>query len=165
MRAADAAVLVARRAPIVERFELVIPGPPQPKERPRFNAWMADGEVRRRTRTSTRTRLAEDYARRVWIDAGAPRLPEAPLRVWLGFYLSRPSAHYNRAGISPRGHREATAAKGPDVDNLAKLVLDALNGLAWPDDRYIVELRVWKRLEDAKGRARTEVRAEVVTEA
>lgn len=28
-----------------------------------------------------------------------------------------------------------------DLDNLVKLVLDALNGLAWEDDRQVVTLR------------------------
>lgn len=32
----------------------------------------------------------------------------------------------------------------PDVDNVAKLVLDALNGVAWVDDRQVVGLTVLK---------------------
>ena len=31
-------------------------------------------------------------------------------------------------------------AKSPDLDNYVKLILDALNGLLWEDDRYIVEM-------------------------
>lgn len=33
----------------------------------------------------------------------------------------------------------------PDVDNLAKSLLDALNGVAYNDDAQIVDLRVQKR--------------------
>ena len=33
----------------------------------------------------------------------------------------------------------------PDVDNIAKIVLDALNGVAFADDRYITSLNVKKR--------------------
>lgn len=33
----------------------------------------------------------------------------------------------------------------PDVDNVAKLVLDALNGVAYVDDKQIVELNVIKK--------------------
>lgn len=33
----------------------------------------------------------------------------------------------------------------PDVDNIAKCYLDALNGAAYEDDRQIVELRVLER--------------------
>ena len=32
----------------------------------------------------------------------------------------------------------------PDVDNVAKLVLDALNGVAWEDDQQVVGLTVLK---------------------
>ena len=34
--------------------------------------------------------------------------------------------------------------KRPDVDNMAKAVLDALNGLAWADDSQIVRLSITK---------------------
>lgn len=33
----------------------------------------------------------------------------------------------------------------PDADNVAKLVLDALNGAAWEDDTQVVSLSVVKR--------------------
>ncbi len=32
----------------------------------------------------------------------------------------------------------------PDVDNITKLVLDALNGVLWVDDAQVVNLSVWK---------------------
>lgn len=32
----------------------------------------------------------------------------------------------------------------PDLDNVAKIVLDSLNGIAYADDKQIVELRVKK---------------------
>lgn len=35
--------------------------------------------------------------------------------------------------------------KRPDVDNLTKSVLDALNGVAWADDSQIVQLSVVKQ--------------------
>lgn len=40
----------------------------------------------------------------------------------------------------------------PDIDNIAKLVLDALNGIAWHDDAQVVELAVTKtvRLRDVQ---------------
>ena len=41
------------------------------------------------------------------------------------------------------GPREPRCAK-PDCDNLAKAVLDALNGVLWQDDSQVVELSVSK---------------------
>jgi Holliday junction resolvase RusA-like endonuclease len=35
--------------------------------------------------------------------------------------------------------------KKPDIDNIAKIILDGLNGIAWDDDKQIVELLVGKR--------------------
>lgn len=37
--------------------------------------------------------------------------------------------------------------KKPDTDNIAKIVLDALNGLAYPDDKQVVELHVIKEYD------------------
>ena len=39
--------------------------------------------------------------------------------------------------------------KKPDADNLAKAILDALNGVAYPDDAQIVKLTVRKRYGEA----------------
>jgi crossover junction endodeoxyribonuclease RusA len=33
-----------------------------------------------------------------------------------------------------------------DLDNLSKLILDALNGIAWEDDRQVIELHSFKIL-------------------
>lgn len=35
-------------------------------------------------------------------------------------------------------------AKSPDLDNYVKLILDALNGILWEDDRFIVEMHSGK---------------------
>lgn len=43
----------------------------------------------------------------------------------------------------------------PDVDNVAKLVMDALNGIAWEDDRQVTYLAVTKS-------ARTRLRSEMM---
>lgn len=33
----------------------------------------------------------------------------------------------------------------PDLDNVAKAILDACNGIVWADDKQVVELRITKR--------------------
>jgi Holliday junction resolvase RusA-like endonuclease len=66
---------------------------------------------------------------------GNPGLLTGPLRVDLFFVLPRP--------------RKATdtgqATRKPDLDNLTKTILDALNGIAWVDDAQVVELKATKR--------------------
>lgn len=39
--------------------------------------------------------------------------------------------------------------KKPDIDNIVKAVLDALNGVAWVDDKQICELTAAKRYADS----------------
>jgi Holliday junction resolvase RusA-like endonuclease len=38
--------------------------------------------------------------------------------------------------------------KKPDIDNITKSVLDALNGIAWEDDKQVVRISVGKRYEN-----------------
>ena len=37
----------------------------------------------------------------------------------------------------------------PDIDNLAKFVLDSLNGIAYKDDCQVVKLVVYKLMDNA----------------
>ena len=45
----------------------------------------------------------------------------------------------------------------PDLDNIAKAVLDGLNGLAFDDDKQVVSLKVSKRY-DHEARIEVEIR-------
>ena len=47
--------------------------------------------------------------------------------------------------------------KKPDIDNIAKAILDGLNGIAYGDDNQISELEIQKLYDS---RARTEVEIE-----
>ncbi len=49
----------------------------------------------------------------------------------------------------------------PDVDNITKSILDALNGVAYYDDSGVIELKVSKEYGDS---ARVEVEIECLTE-
>lgn len=46
---------------------------------------------------------------------------------------------------------------GPDVDNVQKIVLDALNGITWKDDRY-----VWGQASALQPRDRKNPRVEII---
>jgi len=39
----------------------------------------------------------------------------------------------------------------PDVDNLAKLIKDAIKGVVWVDDARVCDLHIWKRYGDRPG--------------
>ena len=66
---------------------------------------------------------------------------DQPLRVELGFVILRPEKFRRRALCDVK----------PDLDNLTKSVLDALNKIVWVDDCRIVELTVRKRWSGGRG--------------
>lgn len=47
--------------------------------------------------------------------------------------------------------------KKPDADNIGKIILDSLNGIAYKDDSQIVELRVIKRYTEVDERVEFEL--------
>ena len=77
-------------------------------------------------------------------DGGGVWFGEAPLRVVINIYRALPNSYKRktREVVQPDTFK-------PDIDNLAKAILDALNGIAWVDDAQIVGLEVhkWARRE------------------
>lgn len=65
---------------------------------------------------------------------GNYRTLSGPLKVNIAFSLPKPKR--------PRSEFPITR---PDIDNLAKAILDALNGVAWEDDGLICNLSLEKR--------------------
>ena len=78
---------------------------------------------------------------------------EASLSVTLILRLRRPLSHF-RAGrretctLKAGAPASLTSVTRTDVDNLAKFVLDACNGLLYEDDRQIQNLHVIKQLDN-----------------
>jgi Holliday junction resolvase RusA-like endonuclease len=72
---------------------------------------------------------------------------EIPIAVRVTAYYARPKDHFLKSGeLSAKGKRSIVPMKTPDLDNVVKLVLDGLNGIAFKDDRQVqsVEgLRYW----------------------
>lgn len=112
-----------------------VPGNPVPKGRPRLGKGHAY--------TPKRTVEAENVVRSVAQLAGV--IPIAgPIVMYLDFFLPIPKAWAKvKTQSAMLGTLRPTTK--PDTDNLGKLVLDGLNGLAFADDAQIVELicRKW----------------------
>ena len=96
--------------------------------------------------TDTKTR-SEKQAVAAWaLEAGA-RVMEGPVDVRLTAYLRIPqSVSKKRRADMLSGAERPT--KKPDGDNLAKLTMDALNGVCWRDDVQVVDLTVRKFWSD-----------------
>lgn len=68
-----------------------------------------------------------------------------PVMVILRLVVARPPSHRKRDGsLNTRGDREPWPRGKPDVDNVAKLALDAIKGYAIDDDSNVVHLTVSK---------------------
>ena len=79
----------------------------------------------------------------------APASPfEGPLKVDLDFWIPRPKSHYGtgkNSHVLKEQHSDGYHTQKPDIDNLRKLVMDALNGVFWVDDSQICQGRTIKR--------------------
>lgn len=76
-----------------------------------------------------------------------------PVTLTIKFYLKRPNKDFvggQRGAGRLRSGLPLAAPITPDIDNLAKLVLDSCNGLLYHDDRQVVKLAALK-LRDNKG--------------
>ena len=67
-----------------------------------------------------------------------------PVAVELRFAMPRPKSHFGAKGLKPSA--PVAHVGKPDVDNLAKLILDQLtrSGNVWRDDSQVVSLTVHK---------------------
>lgn len=93
-----------------------------------------------------------ERVREAWKAAGSPTV-EGGLVVTVRGYWSRPKSHYRTKAMLLRP--DAPRFPRPDVDNLVKGILDALQGHAFEDDNQVVALA-----ECSKGfsaQARTEI--------
>jgi Holliday junction resolvase RusA-like endonuclease len=76
-----------------------------------------------------------------------PAYFSGPLACMLRFTFARPRSHCTGAGVLRKGSPLVHVFK-PDVDNLAKFVMDALSGVYYRDDRQITYLCVEKKYGD-----------------
>jgi Holliday junction resolvase RusA-like endonuclease len=120
-------------------IQFFIPGPPVAKGRPR----VASIGGHARAYTPSKTQRAETCFLAQAL-AHKPATPlTGPLAVSVLLALPVPASWpKKRKEEALEGLRYPTGR--PDCDNLAKLVLDALNGVFWGDDAQIVNLRVTK---------------------
>lgn len=79
-------------------------------------------------------------------DGGA--LLTGPVAVELAFRLPRPKGHHGARGLRPSA--PVWPATKPDLDKLARAVLDACTGLVWTDDSQVVDLGLRKRYADGE---------------
>ena len=117
-----------------------IPGEPQGKERPKF----ARAGAHVKTYTPEKTVVYESRVRFEYIRHCKVRFPEdAVLEVDITAVFSIPkrTPKKNLAGMLDGSVRPT---RKPDVDNIVKIILDALNGVVYKDDAKVVAVTARK---------------------
>lgn len=120
-------------------MEFIVEGEPQGKARPRFS---------RRSETvytPSKTARYEKEIRQAYIAAGGKMIPEGSyVAVTVDAYFRIPKSYTKRKRLACE-HNINRPNKKPDIDNVLKVVLDALNKVAYEDDKQVIEVicRKW----------------------
>jgi len=126
--------------------QIVVAGKPDPMPRARFNRQTGFAY------TPKDARLKKGAFTDAWLEAGHGMFDrDTPLRCEVEATFPRPASHFgtgkNAGLLKDRfvSARPGGGQNGGDVDNLAKLPIDALEGIAFGNDSQIAELTVVKR--------------------
>lgn len=132
--------------------ELTILGEPMGKQRPRFSTY--NGFVRTHTPKETanyESMVVFEYKQKY---ENMVFCVNDEIKVVIEAYFQIPKGHYkfhkrtNTIDLDKSGEMMKSGlvrpTKKPDTDNIAKIILDSLNGIAYPDDSQVVDLQVKK---------------------
>jgi len=132
----------------------MLAGTPVPDGRPRF------ARAGKFTRTYIPKKVT-DYRQKLKVAylKVYPRLAplEGAISVKIGVAIPRPLSHFGtgrNAGIIKERFKKVHHVQKPDCDNFAKMVMDALNGVAYLDDSQCIKLSVdkyWTHGESNEG--------------
>lgn len=114
---------------------IIIPGKPKGKKRPRHGR---NGAVY----TPNDTKEYERQVGEIWKTTGG-EIFHGAVKVCITAYFGIPKSAPKSATLAMcDGTRRPTIK--PDIDNIEKIVLDGLNGIAYDDDKQVVEVHKWK---------------------
>ena len=127
-------------AKIEKKISLTIPGEPRGKQRPR---WQKFG-----TYTPKETVSYEAYIKELFAIKYPDFIPldsALTVKIWAGLLMPK-STSKKKEGMMKLGILEPT--KRPDVDNILKAVMDALEKLAYKNDSQICHVVIDKDYSD-----------------
>lgn len=93
--------------------------------------------------TPERTAMYENWVKSVYINRVGDKLLYGPIRATIEAYYGIPKSKSKKAK-ELMSNQVTRPTKKPDADNIAKAILDSLNGIAYKDDSQVVELIVIK---------------------
>lgn len=131
-------------------IDFMIPGPPQGKARAR--TFYNQRAQHMSSITPEKTVLYENLIKTRFLEASEHQsLPftmfEGPLEVTIKCFFEPPKST-SKKNREKMLNNEISPTKKPDIDNICKVVLDALNGIAYRDDTQVVQLHAEKWYND-----------------
>lgn len=120
--------------------KIIIYGEPVAKGRPRFQVRGKFVQTYTPSKTLKEEKRIKEELKK-WYK-GEPI--ECPLAITLSFNFGIPKS-YTKKKVKELEEKLWVHSKKPDCDNLAKLVLDAMNGIIYKDDCQIYSLHITKR--------------------
>ena len=123
-------------------IHFVIEGRPQPQGRPRAVRMGAGVRMYDPPKSKAYKQMVSAKVRSYMNINGIQTITE-PLAVHLNFYFTPPKS-YSKKRIRAIEAKKELFTKKPDVDNLAKSILDSCNDLLFKDDSQIIGLTIGK---------------------
>lgn len=127
------------------KFDFIIEGEPVGKSRPRWS----NGHVY----TPRKTQEYEEKVALAYRAAGGIQFDEEDeICVVIDAYFKIPKSFTGGKRVAAM-HKVIRPTKRPDVDNVIKSILDGLNGVAYADDKQVVDVVCRKHYSPDKGYA------------
>lgn len=138
-------------------MKITISGDPMGKQRPKVAVLGTSKYAHAYTPKETvnyESRVVHEF-KQIWTaseDKTYPFEPGEEIYATITAYFALQKTHYKKKGINAEGlaklEGKINPMKAPDCDNIAKICLDALNGLAYKDDSQITCLLVMKKYSE-----------------
>lgn len=121
------------------KYEFEVPGEVVGKERPRINTYT--GRVYTPNKTKDYEYLVQQYFKLKYLKH---EMIEGRASIDIVAYLKIPKST-SKIKSQEMLENKISPIKKPDADNIAKIILDAMNGLVFKDDNQISKISVEKR--------------------
>lgn len=128
---------------------IIVEGYIRGKQRPRFNS------KTRRTYTPQDTVNYENWVKMCYKQQSNKKL-EGSIKATIIAYFAIPKS-YSKKRVQAIREGVEYPCKTPDIDNCIKIILDSLNGIAYSDDKQVVEITAIKRWTEGTERVEFEL--------
>lgn len=126
------------------RLAFTVPGEARGKGRPRFARRGKYVKTYTDEKTVSFENLVAFTAQQAMRESDRVALIDGPVRVRMDIYVGIPRSWSKRKQAAAECGHELPTSK-PDIDNVVKACMDALNGIVWRDDSQVCTVTVAKR--------------------